>query len=465
MAKLPRWRGFNLLEKFVAAKNQPYVEQDFAWMAQWGFDFARLPMDYRCWAKTPEAAFDEQTLRDIEQAIAWGKQYGIHVNLNFHRGPGYCVNPPKEKTDLWSDAASQAQFARHWGVFAKRFAGIPGRQLSFDLINEPPAIDGATYAAALKPAIEAIRAADPQRLIIADGVSWGGTPVEELVPFGIAQSTRGYAPMEVSHYQASWISGSDKMPPPVWPMPAGLNAYLFGPEKPDIQSPLTLQVQCPQASQFSIHVEHVSHEAGLVIKADGAVVLQHMFKPAPGDGEWKKSAANRYGGYDADYDKDYTAAIPAGTREIQASLEQGDWLNFSDIRFNGTVIVPTGHNWGVKQEAFVVDAQGAQPVNQRFLCSKEILWDQRIKPWLALAAKGVGVHVGEWGAYNHTPHGVALAWMRDCLDNWRAAGFGWALWNFRGAFGILDSERKDVDYEDFEGRKLDRKMLELLRAA
>ena len=86
-----------------------------------------------------------------------------------------------------------------------------------------------------------------------------------------------------------------------------------------------------------------------------------------------------------------------------------------------------------------------------------------IEPWQALAAQGVGVVVGEWGAFNRTPHAVALAWMRDCLDNWRAAGFGWSLWNFRGPFGILDSDRKDITYEAFKGHKLDRKMLELLR--
>jgi endoglucanase len=37
------------------------------------------------------------------------------------------------------------------------------------------------------------------------------------------------------------------------------------------------------------------------------------------------------------------------------------------------------------------------------------------------------------------------------------------MWNFRGAFGVLDSGRADVAYEDFRGRKLDRKMLDLLR--
>jgi endoglucanase len=53
--------------------------------------------------------------------------------------------------------------------------------------------------------------------------------------------------------------------------------------------------------------------------------------------------------------------------------------------------------------------------------------------------------------------------MRDSLSLWKEAGWGWALWNLRGSFGILDSSRKDVRYEDYHGHKLDREMLELLR--
>lgn len=39
----------------------------------------------------------------------------------------------------------------------------------------------------------------------------------------------------------------------------------------------------------------------------------------------------------------------------------------------------------------------------------------------------------------------------------------WPMWNFRGGFGILDSERPDVSYEDFRSHKLDRKMLEVIK--
>jgi endoglucanase len=95
---------------------------------------------------------------------------------------------------------------------------------------------------------------------------------------------------------------------------------------------------------------------------------------------------------------------------------------------------------------------------------KERLRRDVIAPWQALERKGIGVHVGEWGAFHRTPHAVALAWMRDFLELWKEAGWGWSLWNFRGAFGVIDSGRSDVKYEDFRSRQLDREMLRLLQA-
>lgn len=90
--------------------------------------------------------------------------------------------------------------------------------------------------------------------------------------------------------------------------------------------------------------------------------------------------------------------------------------------------------------------------------------EQHYQPWVELAARGVGVHCGEGGAFMHTPHDVALRWLRDALDILRSHNIGYALWNFRGGFGILDSDRPDVAYEDWRGHRLDRAMLELLQA-
>ena len=86
-----------------------------------------------------------------------------------------------------------------------------------------------------------------------------------------------------------------------------------------------------------------------------------------------------------------------------------------------------------------------------------------MEPWRQAQARGIGVMVGEFGCFNRTPHDVVLRWMEDCLQNWQEAGWGWALWNFRGSFGVLDSGRMDVQYEDFHGHQLDRRMLDLLQ--
>ena len=53
--------------------------------------------------------------------------------------------------------------------------------------------------------------------------------------------------------------------------------------------------------------------------------------------------------------------------------------------------------------------------------------------------------------------------MEDFLRLFADAGWGWALWNLRGAYGPVDSERADVSYERDGDRLVDREMLDLLR--
>jgi endoglucanase len=324
--KLPRWRGFNLLEKFIKQSNgnPPFQERDFILMSEWGFDFVRLPLSYHCWASAEPSRWleiREGEIVHIDEAVEFGRKYGVHVNINFHRAPGYCVNPPAESLDLWTNADALAAAAHHWAYFAKRYKGISNARVSFDLLNEPPDIPEETYVRVIKHLVSAIRAIDPERLIIVDGRKWGREPVHPLADQGVAQSTRGYDPMRISHWKANWVKGANQWPEPTWPLQ-----------------------------------------------------------------EDKKSVWN-----------------------------------------------------------------------------KDRLRRERIEPWKKLEARGVGIHVGEWGPFNKTPHGVALAWMRDQLELWQEAGWGWAMWNFRGAFGPLNSGRTDVKYETVQGLQLDKSMLELLR--
>jgi hypothetical protein len=469
--KLPRWRGFNLLEKFSNNwSNKPFVEEDFKLISSLGFNFVRLPLDYRTWIKDGDwTQFNEQVLKEIDQAIAWGKQYGIHVCINLHRAPGYCVNPPKEKLDLWTDPEAQRVCALHWAAFAKRYRGIPNSEVSFDLLNEPSIDDEQTYFRVAKILVEAIRKEDPDRLVLADGLRWGTKPAFDLVPLKIGQCTRGYSPMEISHYKASWVGGSDKMAEPSWPA-CKVSGFLYGSGKKEISTPLPIEGSFPASTSVRIKVGTVSAKSTLVIKVDGNQVLEKVFVCKDGTGEWEKAEYKpEWKIYQNIYNKNYSVELAAPARRITFENTDGDWMTFTEIGITTpgnreARLVPAGAQWGQKHEVVRFDAANqAGPFKTTVMTDRQWLWNNNIEPWLKLEATKTGIMVGEWGAFNKTPHTAVLAWMQDCLENWKKAGWGWALWNFRGSFGILDSDRKDVNYEEFNGHKLDRKMLDLLQ--
>ncbi|OGU28984.1 MAG: glycoside hydrolase [Ignavibacteria bacterium GWA2_35_9] len=330
--KFPRYRGFNLTQKTGGVgPRRKFEEEDFEIMADWGFDFARIPMSYWNWSSKDDwFTIDEDVMKDIDEVIELGKQYNVHVNLNFHRVPGYCINGrDQEPVDLFEDTPENMQKALdgtvyHWRYFAKRYKGIPNSQLSFDLINEPPKnTNEPRYIEIIKALTAGIREEDPERLIVADGKDIGRNPILGISDIISVQSTRGYDPMSVSHYTATWV-----------------------PE------------------------------------------------------------------------------------------DEFETFNF-----------PT---WPIKGD----DGK---------LWDKVALKEKLIGRWQPLIDQGVSVHVGEWGCYNKTPHDVVLSWMKDILSLWKEAGWGYAMWNLKGAFGVLNSERADVKYDDYKGHKLDREMLELLK--
>lgn len=472
-SELPQWRGFNLLEKFQKASNEPFREQDFQLIRELGFNFVRLPMDYRCWIEDGDwTRLHEPTLREIDQAVEFGGKYSIHVCINFHRAPGYTVAQPPEAKSLWTDPEAQRVCAMHWAQFARRYRGIPSERLSFNLFNEPSNVEPEVYAAVVKPIVAAIRAEDPQRLIISDGLQWGQRPALELAELKLAQATRGYAPSDVTHYKASWMSGSDRFPLPTWPR---LRAYgtLYAPNKaevaPDSRNPLVIERRSAGPATLRVHVMTVSTRATLVVRVDGEPIWEKQFVCGPGEGEWKKAEFRpQWNVYQNIYDRDYTLEIPGGSGKIELALREGDWLEISEIGLQrpgeaeDRLALRSG--WDQPPARVTYQPEAAEgPFAGEQMEDRRWLWETMIVPWKEAQQQGIGVVVGEFGCYNKTPHDVVLRWMEDCLQNWQQAGWGWALWNFRGSFGILDSGRADVQYEPFHDHQLDRKMLELLQ--
>jgi endoglucanase len=345
--KLPKWKGFNLLDFFnpdPTRSRESTPEEHFKWMRDWGFDFIRIPIAYPWYLNidrtrniTGEETYkiDEKQVDKISSLVALAHKYNMHVSLNLHRAPGYCVNAGfYEPFNLWRDQAAQDAFYYHWSMWAKRYKNTSSKLISFDLLNEPSdredmndqhskraPVPGDVYRKVAKAAAEAIWKENPNHLVIADGNNTGSDVIPEIKDLNIAQSCRGYNPGIISHYKAPWaMKDTTNVPEPKWPGQVG-DKYL----------------------------------------------------------------------------------------------------------------------------------------------SREML-EKFYQPWIDLKNSGVGVHCGECGAWRKTPHNVFLAWFGDVIDILTKNDIGFALWNFSGDFGILDSGREDIQYEDWHGHKLDRKLLDLIRS-
>jgi endoglucanase len=339
---LPKWKGFNLQYIYRNRGIHAPEENHFKWIADWGFDFVRIPLNYRAWLKykpqrgdrplTEDDVYniDESTLELIDKMVEYGVKHNIHVNLCFHQAPGYIIgitDRTGEPFRLFRDKSAEEAFTFHWELFAKRYKGISDSQISFNLFNEAPwpndNFNGEIYKNGIAPAVKAIRDISPGRIILADGSGAGNLWVPELVPLKINQSVHCYIPGNLSHYKVDWMQDQEYWPEPQWPGALGVDGFT-----------------------------------------------------------WDRSKLEEY-----------------------------------------------------------------------------------YKPWQRLVEQGIGVHMGETSGSHRLPHGVFLAWLEDVLSIFSQMGIGYAIWDFIGAsnFGILDSNRADVQYEDWYGHKLDRKMLSLLQ--
>lgn len=348
------WYGFNFQWIFREDHATPRAERaDEAALdaiTDWGFNFVRIPADYRFWASSDTYEIhDEGPLELIDGYVEQCRARGLHLSLNMHRVPGYCINGARlEGRNLWTSETAQDAVCELWRGFAERYRDVPNEDLSFDLINEMPNLGQLGFTADIHQRLirriaAEIRAVSPERTIVIDGIDGGHTAIPELADCSDVQSGRGYAPSGLSHFGSDW-----------WDTAAGL--------EPD---------------------DEVRKQLGLARD------------------EWWLQATGGKG--------------PAYPGEID------------------------GQHW---------DIDGLRA---------------HFEPWTAVERGGSRVHIGEMGCYQRVPAPTALAWMSDMLTVFGEHRWGWALWNFDGPFGVVNSGRDGIRTIRRNGFTVDADLLDLLQ--
>lgn len=474
------WRGFNLGDKGWrdAKANQPYREWDFQKISEFGFNFVRLAIDYRVWLVEGEdrRVMNEKVMKEIDQAVEWGGRYGVHVDISLHRAPGYCVNPNlgDEDNKLWHNKDTQDLFVYYWEQMAARYKGISNARVSFNLVNEPHRVTGAVYVAIAKRACDAIWAIDPERMIMSD---WdqGNAPLAELDDPRIWQSSHNYKPSGITNYGVTWRDQDwiPFLPTPRWPTPM-IPQTLLGPIQ--AQNPYTTPEQKEFAGKPVVMLDLKDFPGGVLrirlsrVSGNGASMQVLADDRVLGSWEVVPFKAILDAKVIAMRGSEYFVKIPAGTKRIGIASHVGDWIDLGEIGLKPEggeeVSTPTyfaNKRSNERPEPVKIDFSNKErPFDSSRWMDADWLYESYYRNW----HEQLGSHffVGEFGCFSGAPHVSSLAWIEDNLKMFKRMNVGWALWEFRGNWGIINSNRADVAYEDMgDGNKLDRKMLELLQ--
>lgn len=200
-------------------------ERHFAAAAAAGFDHVRLPVRFGAHAGSAapfriESAF----LRRVDWAVDQALSHGLGVVVDFHHYDELTTDPDTHGS----------RFVALWTELASHYRDRPAR-VALELLNEPhDALTAPKWNALLADAVRAIRAVDPERLLIVDGPGWAAaTALHELTlppsDGRLVASFHCYEPLLFTHQGAEWMGPEYQTvglvfpgppPRPVEPVPA-----------------------------------------------------------------------------------------------------------------------------------------------------------------------------------------------------------------------------------------------------
>ncbi len=198
---VPYWTGFILENKIsvnygnslwsnYTAGNDYFVEDEIRFFHENGFNSARVVYSLSYFSNPDDITqINLSELEQLDELIAWGLKYNIHIMISITGLPGKWYTSWDEEgvqsnDAIFTDEVMQTNFHSYWKMLSQRYAQIPSNALSFELLAEPRVNNGDLdlYAKVLTPIVQDLWQDNPNRIIIVNDV-WKQIP-EQLAAIG-----------------------------------------------------------------------------------------------------------------------------------------------------------------------------------------------------------------------------------------------------------------------------------------
>jgi len=178
-----------------------FRDDDAANIRAAGFTTVRLPVRFAGHAgASPPYTIDPAFMARVRHVVETNLAAGLNVILDLHN-----------YDELMADPAGQRdRFAALWRQIAEEFRDAPDN-LWFELINEPNGnLNDAALPAVFEAALAAVRASNPDRIVIVGGQNWSGIDSLATVPIPddphIVVTFHYYDPFDFTHQGAPFVN-------------------------------------------------------------------------------------------------------------------------------------------------------------------------------------------------------------------------------------------------------------------
>ena len=152
------------------------TERDFRDLSEVGATLVRYQMfaDWNVFAGEDEedrfAKWMDEKLDLLEQALSWGRKYGIRICVDFHTSPGGFTDEKFNSNRMFAERKYEDLFVASWVKIARRFRGNTDVIYGYDLFNEPIDRENSqtktSWRAVMCRTIEAVRSIDKETPIV-----------------------------------------------------------------------------------------------------------------------------------------------------------------------------------------------------------------------------------------------------------------------------------------------------------